>query len=179
MDVPGKAREVLTAAAQAAGRVLPGEHGGRAGAGPQTLTIERPAAEVLAACRDAAVLARLLGDLGTVEPDGPDLLRWTLRVGGGEHRVRTSLEPVPGTDGEGGVRFVGADGGGGEVAVLITRPAPQDHGTEVRLRVDPGPVPAAVAGAAAFTVLYRLRALLQTGEVPTLGRQPSARPSPR
>jgi hypothetical protein len=48
----------------------------------------------------------------------------------------------------------------------------------VTLRVE-APAPRLLSGAAAFKVLYRLRALMQTGEVPTIKSNPSARASAR
>ncbi|CAA9384346.1 MAG: hypothetical protein AVDCRST_MAG35-35, partial [uncultured Quadrisphaera sp.] len=70
----------------------------------------------------------------------------------------------------------GSDAGHGtghEVALSLA-PAPQDLGTEATLRLDL-PVPGLAAGALAFTLLYRLRALLQTGEVPPPPPPPAAR----
>jgi len=41
------------------------------------------------------------------------------------------------------------------------------------------PLPGLLTGAIAFKLLYRMRALLQTGELPTLEHNPSARPGAR
>jgi hypothetical protein len=57
------------------------------------------------------------------------------------------------------------------------RPAPQGRGTEVLLRLDApaggtlGFVPSAVAGKA----LRNFKSLVETGEIPTLKRNPSGR----
>lgn len=154
---------------------------GAEGAAQQTLTLQADAAQVLRALADPKVLSRLLGELGSVEEvrDGAgDGLRWTLAAGEGHDGLVwvTELQRR-----EGGLRHTGpVEGeGGGEDAPqrsldAATAPAPRDLGTEVRLRLDL-PLPRLAAGAAAFTVLYRLRALLQTGEIPTLRPQPAAR----
>ncbi|MEI4535529.1 hypothetical protein WAE93_30445 [Pseudomonas aeruginosa] len=73
-----------------------------------------------------------------------------------------------------GIRFVG----NGNQIVVKYRAAPRELGTEVTLCVQ-APAPALLSGAAAFKVLYRLRALMQTGEVPTIQSNPSARESAR
>lgn len=51
-------------------------------------------------------------------------------------------------------------------------------GTEVTLTLQL-PAPNVVLRGAAFKVLYRARALLQTGELPTLTPTPAARPGDR
>ena len=212
MDVNQRARSALATAVGVAGRVLPGrgkaldpttpgDHGVQ-----QTLTIARPARDVLAACRDAGVLSRLLGDLGRVERAG-ERYEWTLTAGGEEMSVVTDLVEVAGEGGAAlefrrlaaaersepgsevdadpedaseAVAHAEDDTEGGRVTtapsallVVSTGPAPRDLGTEVRAALD---LP---AGAVAFTLLYRLRALLQTGEIPTLRPQPAARRSER
>ncbi len=58
------------------------------------------------------------------------------------------------------------------------REAPQDRGTEVIARTT-SPGPGALTGVLTFKVLYRARALLMTGEVPTIEFNPSARDSDR
>ncbi|WP_337059331.1 hypothetical protein [Kineococcus sp. G2] len=198
MDVTQKAREVVSSAVGAASRVLPGNRG--SSAARQTLTISRPAEDVLAAWRDPQVVSRLLGDLGRAEADGE---RWTFTLTAGDERtVEAQLAPTAG-----GVEFrrPGAGAGQGEVrdaeddteggrtgdgqagdarsgdgAVLLrvgTRPAPRELGTEVTCEV--APELSAGVGAVPFTLLYRLRALLLTGEIPTLRPNPSARQEER
>ena len=62
--------------------------------------------------------------------------------------------------------------------IVAFRPAPNHLGTELSLRLKT-PAPDLLTGALAFKILYRCRALLQTGEVPTIRSNPSARPSAR
>ncbi|MEZ0164752.1 hypothetical protein AB2L27_08240 [Kineococcus sp. LSe6-4] len=180
-------RTVLAGARDAATRALAHVHrsddGDGGGTGPasssQTLTVERPAERVLAALRDPEVLSRLLGDVGTVSAEG-SRYTWAL---GADHVVTTLSESVDGLtfarttpedvaepedDTEGGTaRAV-------EVwAEFTVTPTPDGTRSQVRARSQlPG-------GTAEFTVLYRLRALLQTGEIPTLGPQPTTREEDR
>ena len=129
---------------------------------------------MLRALGDPAVLSRLLGDLGSVEEvsDGDgDGYRWTLSAGEGHPGLQWRAELGRR---DGGLRHEGDLDGAVRSLDVATSPAPRDLGVEVRLRVDL-PLPRLAAGAAAFTLLYRLRALLQTGEIPTLRPQPAAR----
>ena len=175
-------RNVLTGARDAATRALAHvQHRGGAeeSSTSQTLTVERPAERVLAALRDPDVLSRLLGDLGSVSADG-SRYTWSL----GEESVATTLTETPD-----GLRFerTAPDGvaepeddteGGAERVVqawaeFTVRPTRDGTRSEVRARSQlPG-------GTADFTFLYRLRALLQTGEIPTIGPQPTTREEDR
>jgi hypothetical protein len=113
----------------------------------QTVTIERPRGEVEEFWRDSDRVSGLLHDAGQ-----------DIRV----------VEA-------GKLRVVGAQDSENAVDVEVSfADAPRDLGTEVTLR---GRTPGVglAAGAAAFTALYRARALLQTGEAPSLEHNPSAR----
>lgn len=130
----------------------------------QTLTMTAAAVEVLTALEDTATLSRLLGELGSVEPhDGGQ--RWTFAAGEGHDALVWHTALARRAD---GLRYAGTGSSSGSLDVT-TSPAPRDHGLEVRLVLDL-PLPRLAAGAAAFTLLYRLRALLVSGEVPTLRR---------
>lgn len=134
----------------------------------QSVTIACPADRIAQFWRDPLQLSVVLGDIAEVEAVGDDRYRWRLLEGPDatwESRLVTEAD---------GVRFVG---GGHELAISY-RPAPRDQGTEVTLRATT-PAPGLLAGAAAYKVLYRLRSLIQTGEVPTLRFNPSARASAR
>lgn len=136
--------------------------------GAQTVTIACPVERVEQFWRDPDQLSVVLGDIAEIEADGRDRYRWTMSTEPPVEWKSTQVaEP-------GGVRFVGR---GNEIAVRY-RPAPHELGTEVTLRIK-APVPALLSGAAAFKILYRLRALMQTGEVPTIRSNPSARKSAR
>lgn len=138
--------------------------------GGQTVTINADVVEVEELFRDARRMSVVLGELGDVDYTGPDRYRWNLHAG----PVSTMWESRIHTD-DGGVRFVGDDGN--EILVGF-RPAPNHLGTEVTLKTKT-PAPDLLSGALAFKLLYRCRALLQTGEVPTIRNNPSARPSAR
>jgi uncharacterized membrane protein len=134
----------------------------------QSVTIACPVERVAEFWGDPHQLSVVLGEIADVDVSGSDRYRWRML----DHpdvawESRVIREPD-------GVRFVG---GGNELAVSY-RPAPNDLGTEVTLRATT-PVPGLLSGAAAFKVLYRIRALLQTGEVPTIRSNPSARASAR
>lgn len=127
------------------------------------------AVDVLTALEDPAVLSRLLGELGSVDPrEGGQ--RWSFAAGEGHDALVWDTALVRRAD---GLRHEGAGGSTGSLDVA-TAPAPRDHGLEVRLVADL-PLPRLATGAAAFTLLYRLRALLVSGEVPTLRPQPTTR----
>jgi uncharacterized membrane protein len=139
-------------------------------AAAQTVTIACPVERIAQFWSDPKQLSVVLGDIADVEAVGGDRYRWRLR---GEPGVVWESELTPRPD---GVRFVGtADD---NTITVGYRPAPRDSGTEVTLRVE-APAPRLLSGAAAFKVLYRLRALMQTGEVPTIKSNPSARASAR
>jgi uncharacterized membrane protein len=136
----------------------------------QTVTIACPRERIEQFWRDPDQLSMVLGDIADVEITGPDRYRWQLRA---EPDIAWESELVVAPD---GIRFVGvADG---NELVVRYKSAPHDLGTEVTLHAK-SPAPGLLAGAAAYKVLYRLRALLQTGELPTLRSNPSARASAR
>jgi hypothetical protein len=69
---------------------------------------------------------------------------------------------------------------GSVAGTLAVRPAPNDLGTEVTLAVhsdDSVPLPDAITSAAVFEALHRFKSLVETGEIPTLDRNPHARHS--
>jgi uncharacterized membrane protein len=138
----------------------------------QSVTINCTVVQAEELWRDAHRMSIVLGELGQVEVTQPDHYRWTLRAGPTEttweSRVRSE---------NGGLRFVGTGDDANEIIVSY-RPAPNHLGTEMSLRLKT-PAPDLLTGAVAFKVLYRCRALLQTGEVPTIRSNPSARPSAR
>ncbi|WP_159847723.1 SRPBCC family protein [Nocardia sp. CY41] len=145
----------------------------------QTVTIARPRAEVQQFWRDPAKLSEVLGDVAEVRTTEPSTYEWTLQSGtDGRTTWKTTLR-----EDEGHLRFVGSAGEDAASAQgleieLSFRDAPQDLGTEVTMRART-PLPDLLTGAAMFTALYRARARLQTGEIPTLAHNPSARSSAR
>jgi uncharacterized membrane protein len=148
----------------------------------QAVTIPRPRLEVMNLFRDAERLSQVLGDVAEVQSVGPDRLRWRFVLDGADG---PAWDCVVSVDDESQLRYVDADaanadgGTDGSVGLVLQfRDAPQDRGTEVIARVS-APAPGALTGALAFKLLYRARALLVTGEVPTIKYNPSARDSDR
>lgn len=159
------AREQLTGLV---GKVL----GGNGREHAQSITIGRPRAEVERFWHDPAQLSRVLGTVGEVRARGTDGYTWVLHA---DPDVEWETTLVADED---GLRFVDAGDPDGPRLTLTFAEAPADRGTEVTARVR-APVPGIFTDAATFKVLYRARALLQTGEIPTLEPQPSARDSAR
>jgi uncharacterized membrane protein len=140
----------------------------------QAVTIGRPKNEVIDAFSDPARLSVVLGDVARVESIGSDRLRWTFTATGEEDRDWDCVVSLHGDR----LRFTDARPDSAAGLTLDFRDAPQDRGTEVIARVS-APTPGMLTGLLAFKALYRARALLQTGEVPTLRHNPSARPAAR
>jgi hypothetical protein len=66
------------------------------------------------------------------------------------------------------------------VGTLVAHPAPRSLGSEVTLTVEAegdAALPDPVTGAVLFEALHRLKSLIETGEIPTLDRNPHARHS--
>ncbi len=166
------------------------DHSG-SGASPDAVTVDRSvtvqgdAADLLEYWRDAGRLDQIVSDAVDVESRGDERLRWTVSAPTGrqiswetrvvEERPDELLrwESVPDSPlpMEGSVR---------------AQPASGDRGTEVRLQVrfDPpggplgnralsrmGVVPETLVG----TALNRFKSLVETGEIPTIERNPSGR----
>ena len=150
-------------------------------------TVRRPADELSEFWRDPDHLTRIFGEFADVVSTGENRQRWAVHAPLGrtmawnahvaEDRpgevLRWESEPGATVPNEGTVRF---------------RPAPGDRGTEVtlRLRFD---LPGGALGDAAMrllgvvpdtiaeSALRRFKSLAETGEIPTLERNPSGRGS--
>jgi hypothetical protein len=138
----------------------------------QAITIGRPRTDVIALFRDAERLSQVFGDIAEVQESGPDRLRWTFL--GEDGMAWNCVVSVEGDR----VRYVDVNPDKNLEIVLELRDASRDRGTEVISRAT-APLPGALTGVLMFKALYRARALLQTGEVPTIQRNPSARDSAR
>jgi len=151
----------------------------------KSITIEKPAEEIYRAWRDPQHVALLMGDFAQIEalPDGR--WRWRARLPAGktlewttrtvEDRPNESItwrtEPDAPFQHEGSVRF---------------RPAPQDWGTVVTLRMSFGATGGPLAAltdqflpripkALEESILRRCKSLCISGEIATLEKNPSAR----
>lgn len=156
-------------AREVAAKVLhPGETEPRS----QSITIHAPRPAVAELFQDAERLSVVLGDIAEVEHLGPHRLRWTFS--GAEKAVWECVV----TAGEDRVEFTDVKPDNAAHVVLELRDASRDRGTEVVARIS-APAPGLLTGPLTFKALYRARALLQTGEVPTLHHNSSARTSDR
>lgn len=141
----------------------------------QAVTIARPRADVLDLFQDPERLSRIFGDIADVTGAGAgaDRLRWTFAGDDGP-----VWDCVVSREGDNRLRYVDVNPERAAGLTLDLSDAPQGRGTEVVARVT-APGPGALTGVLTFKALYRARALLQTGEVPTIARNPSARDSSR
>lgn len=150
-------------------------------------TVRRPADELAEFWRDPKQLTQILGESVDVVSTGENRQRWAIHGPLGQKLAWNArvVEDRPGEE----LRWESVAGSGfrNEGSVRF-RPAPGDQGTEVtlRLRFDP---PGGALGDAAMKVLgvvpdtfaakalYRFKSLAETGEIPTLERNPSGRGS--
>lgn len=157
----------------------------RTPAAERSVTVGKPADELGEFWRDPERLTRIVGEFAAVSAVDGDDHRWHVR-GPFDRRLEWRTQIVEDRPGE-LVRWVSLDRAvvPHEVTVRF-QPAPGDRGTEVTLRVeyDPpggalgdaamerlGVVPEALVG----TALRRFKSLAETGEIPTLEGNPSAR----
>jgi uncharacterized membrane protein len=151
----------------------------------RSVTVGKPAEELYDRWTDPEQLNRVLGDAVEVTAGGDERQRWTVDgpLGRSVTWETRTVEDRPGEV----LRWESVEdsrlSGRGEVRF---QPAPGDRGTEVtlRLRFDP---PGGRVGDAAMdrlgfvpetlvsTALDRFKSLAETGETPTLDRNPSAR----
>lgn len=153
----------------------------------RSATIGRSAEELYEYWRDPAKLALIMGHVADIGPAGPKATRWTLKIPGRPVSWRSEYaDERPGEllrwhAGEG--EPVESDG------VIRFEPAPGDRGTVVRLNFHIAPRGGRAARAAmralrpvpevlAARALRRFKSLVETGELPTLEKNPSGRQGP-
>ncbi|MFC4372971.1 hypothetical protein ACFO5K_02555 [Nocardia halotolerans] len=142
-----------------------------AGVATQAVTIARPRATVERFWRDPDNLSAVLDGIAQVTATDSDRLTWSFAEGTAAATQWVTHTVVAADE----IRFVGSHDSAGRSQIrLLFADAPKDLGTEVTIRVA-GPLPKQLTAPAAFTALYRARALLQTGEAPTLAHNPSGR----
>lgn len=160
MSVIGAAKDQIVGLV---GRIVDGTHGGSAA---QTVTVACTTVAAEDFWRDSRRVSAALGELGYVTFTEPNVYVWRFYAGDVPLKWRSRLVAD-----DARLRFVSDT----ETEILIgLRQAPNHLGTEMTLRASL-PVPGLLAGAAAFRLLYRVRALIQTGEAPTLARNPDGR----
>ena len=151
----------------------------------KSITVGRPADELSELVRETENLDRIAGPFAEVTAAGEDRHRWTVE-GPLDRELSWETRVVEDQPGE-LLRWEPVDGAAWlEDWSVHFGSAPGDRGTKVTLRIrfDPsegpraggslerlGVVPETVAGAA----LDRFKSLAETGEIPTLERNPSAR----
>jgi len=152
----------------------------------RSITIGKSADELYRFWREEGHLPRVMEHFAEITETDSDQAHWTVRVPGGRS-LSWNTQVVESRPGE-LVRWQSLPGtelpNRGEVRL---RPAPGDRGTEVTLRLQfqpPGGKLGAVAAKAvnglvpsllAGDALRRFKSLIETGEIPTLDRNPSAR----
>jgi uncharacterized membrane protein len=124
---------------------------------PQTLTIARPIEEVVRFWQDPANLTNAFDGIATVTSTARDHYRWVFEGVPGAV-VDTSSDAYPDS-----LEFDSVDG---KVKLRLAF-AKSPLGTEVTMTATT-PLPSQIASLYMFHALYRARALLQTGEAPTL-----------
>lgn len=163
-------------------REMPGSSEGSAVV-EESITIGRPREELYESATDAETVTQVLRPAAVVSEEGDGLWVWTVELPlGREMALETELVE----DGE-GLRWESR--GRVDVKGIVTfEPAPADRGTELAVRVD-ADLPGGALGAAvarktgllpetlASKALYRFKSLVETGEIPTLEANPSARGS--
>lgn len=153
----------------------------------RSITIGKPADELYQFWRDPEQLSQIMGQFAEVTSADENRLRWSVSgpTGRSLSWETNIVEERPGEF----FRWASVEGASvPNEGSIHFRPAPGDRGTEVTLRLqfDPpdalsdspvtkllGIVPDTLAG----TALRRFKSLVETGEIPTLERNPSGRGS--
>jgi hypothetical protein len=140
----------------------------------RTVTIGCRRDELLALWQAPDVRSRVFAHLADLSDDGS---RWRPRDGHDAWEVELLQ-----SDEDGGRRWQGHTDDGDHLGALSLSDAPNGFVTEVTISVDPvadAKLPSAFTSAALFEVLHRLKSLAETGEIPTLDRNPHAHHSGR
>lgn len=151
----------------------------------RSITIDKPADELHRIWREPATLPQVMRHFAEVTVKDEHHAHWKVRGPGGRSLEWDSqvVEDRPGEL----LRWESAEGADvRNEGTLRFRPAAGDRGTEVALRIRFAPPGGALGGAAmrlfafvpsalAGKALRRFKSLVETGEMPTLERNPSAR----
>ncbi|WP_245742029.1 SRPBCC family protein [Natrinema salaciae] len=153
----------------------------------QSITVGAPADELAQYWRDPELLTRIMGPFAEVTGAGEDRHRWTLELPRGPNPT-WETEIVDDEPGE-RLRWESVEGATVSAAGDVRfRPAPGDRGTMVTLQLAFDP-PGGELGDAVFQrlatlpetaaeqSLRRFKSLVETGEIPSIERNPSARGS--
>jgi uncharacterized membrane protein len=155
----------------------------------RSITIQRDQDEIRRALQDPGFVSQVMAPFASVQPVGGDgRSHWTFNAPIGVLRRRLAFDSqMAGDDGDNAVRWQSSNEAGFRSATAAElRAAPADWGTELtlRMRIEP---PGGSIGAALLRLiervpdlltdkgLRRFKALIETGEIPTLAHNPSAR----
>lgn len=151
----------------------------------RTITVGKPADELYEMWRDPEQLTQVMGHFADVSSADEDGLRWTVQGPFGRD-VEWETQFVEARAGE-FLRWESPEDAAvpNEGSIRLA-PAPGDRGTEVTLRLQFDPPGGRLGGAAmkssgfvpavlAKKALHRFKSLAETGEIPTLEGNPSAR----
>ncbi len=151
----------------------------------RTLTLQKPAEELHRLWRDPGTLSRVMGHFAEVTASSEDRMHWKVHgpLGGSLEWDSRMVEDRPGEL----LRWESLDATTLSPRGSVSfRPAPGDWGTEVTLRLDLTP-PGGALGQAVMRrmhgvprklvdmALRRFKSLAETGEIPTVEKNPSAR----
>lgn len=151
----------------------------------RSITVDRPAGELHRIWREPGTLPQVMRHFAEVTVKDEHHAHWTVRGPGGRS-LEWDTQVVEDRPGE-LLRWESVEGADlRNEGTLRFRPAAGDRGTEVALRVRFAPPGGALGGAAmrlfgfvpstiAGKALRRFKSLVETGEMPTLERNPSAR----
>jgi uncharacterized membrane protein len=151
----------------------------------RSLTIDANPDELLEAWCDPAVQQQVLGDLAELTAGDRNQMRWQVRLPG-DRSVQVASELV---ECQPGVMAHYRSTAPHDIEmdlVFAVEPAPADFGTEATVKIECAVPGGTLASAAAKLLgsapemlvgraLRRLKALIETGEIPTLESNPSAR----
>jgi len=151
----------------------------------RSITINRSPEELFTLWSNPENLGRIMAHFAEVTPEGGDVTRWKVRGPMSQMFEWTSRQTVE----EPGSKLSWQSLPGGTIATrgnVAFRPGPEGKGTEVTIWVQFEPPLGAVGEALAKTLqtfpraiagqaLRRFKSLAETGEIPTLDHNPSAR----
>ena len=182
------AQQLSQAAQTKANASTPTDRPDLSAVGEGYITINRSAEDLMARWTEPETFAAVMGGFADVKPSGDGVMQWTVHTPLHTDLTWTSRMTQGASDGSQTVRWESLPGGDvpNRGTVQFKGGAPGSRGTEVALRFEFDP-PGGVVGDAAAKylgfvpgvlasgVLRRFKALIETGEIPTLSQNVSAR----
>lgn len=156
--------------------------------GESYITVNRSADELMARWNEPEMFANVMGGFADVKPSGDGAIQWMVHTPLHTDLTWTTRMTEGENDGNQSVRWESLPGGDvpNRGTVTFKGGAPGGRGTEVALKFEFDPPGGAIGDAAAKIlgfapgilasgVLRRFKALIETGEIPTLEQNVSAR----